>query len=93
MRCHRCHTRVDLATGERIAFRDECTHCGADLHACQNCTHHDPSAYNECREPSAERVRDRDRANRCDWFGPGDASGESDGQANALSDLDALFRK
>ena len=44
--------------------------------------------------PSAERVRDRDRANRCDWFQPGDRTGEgADGRGAALADLDALFKK
>ena len=38
---------------------------------CLNCRFHDPNAYNECRESSAERVRERDRANRCEYFSPG----------------------
>ena len=60
---------MTLAPGQRIG-------CGADLHVCVQCRHHDPGAYNECRETNAEPVRDRDRANRCDWFAPGAAPGE-----------------
>ena len=46
-------------------------------------------------EASAERVAARDRANRCDYFSPGEGGG---GQAEAarkrsLSDLDSLFKK
>jgi hypothetical protein len=94
MLCQACQTEIPLATGESIGFRDVCDRCRADLHVCLNCEHHDPSAYNECREPNAERVLDRDRANRCDYFRPATglrASGE--GRAEAMADLEKLFRK
>ena len=61
---------------------------------CRNCAHHDPSAYNECREPLAERVSDRERANRCDYFSAGERSGGSGEARNeALNDLEGLFKK
>ena len=75
---------------------DECAGCGNDLHVCRNCAHHDPSAYNECRESSAERGGDRERANRCEYFRPGGTGGDesaSSERADALSALDALFEK
>jgi hypothetical protein len=62
VQCFVCDASVELASGERVGFRDTCDACGADLHVCRNCAHHDPSAYNECRETSAERVSDRERA-------------------------------
>lgn len=94
MDCFRCGTPVELASGERVAFRDACARCGADLHACRNCAHHDAGAYNECREPQAERVADRERANRCEWFTPATTSGRAaDPRAGARAALDALFRK
>ena len=81
---------------ERIGFRETCEGCDADLHVCLNCRFHDPAAYNECREPNAERVADRDRANRCDYFAA--AGGEAgapadDSAAAAKSRLDDLFKK
>jgi hypothetical protein len=94
MECFACGAAVDLASGERIGFRDECPRCRADLHACRNCAHHDPAAYNECREPNAERVADRERANRCDWFAP--RAGPAPGVARApasRAQLDSLFKK
>jgi hypothetical protein len=91
MRCFGCGTAVELASGERIGFRDTCPRCGRDLHVCRNCAHHDPAAYNECREPSAERVGDRERGNRCDYFAPGEAALPAGPQA-ARSRLDALFK-
>jgi len=94
MHCFACNAELSLAAGERIGFRDECTHCGGDLHCCRNCRHHDPSAYNECRESSSERVADRERANRCDYFSPTDREGGSDGaRQEALDELGALFKK
>jgi hypothetical protein len=96
--CHACGRTLALAPDQRIGFRDTCESCGADLHACLQCRHHDPGAYNECREPNAERVRDRDRANRCDWFAPGAREGQGGGAADdaasrARAELDRLFRK
>jgi hypothetical protein len=94
MHCFACNAEVRVASSERVGFRDECSHCGVDLHACKNCVHHDPSAYNECRESSSERVSDRERANRCDYFSPGHATGGSGSErGKALSDLDSLFKK
>jgi len=71
MHCFACDERIESGSGERVGFRDTCDRCGADLHVCNNCAFHDPSAYNECRESSSERVSDRERANRCDYFSPG----------------------
>lgn len=93
MRCFACDAPIALAAGERVGFRDSCERCGADVHVCRNCAHHDPSAYNECREPNAERVADRERANRCDYFRPGEgAGGEAKAPASRAA-LDALFKK
>ncbi|MFK7897358.1 MAG: hypothetical protein AB8G23_16080 [Myxococcota bacterium] len=83
-----------MASGEKPGFRAECESCQADLHVCMNCAHWDASAYNECRESSAERVADRDRANRCDYFRPGEGEGRAASSASdALSALEDLFSK
>jgi hypothetical protein len=95
MQCAACGHAIDLASGERVGFRDDCPHCHGDLHSCRNCAHHDPGAYNECREPNAERVADRERANRCEWFAPRatGAGPRVDPRGGAQAALDALFRK
>lgn len=96
MDCFACGAAIGFASGERVGFRDACSRCGADLHACRQCAHHDAGAYNACREPQAERVADRERANRCDWFAPaagGGATRDADPRAGARAALDALFRK
>ena len=78
-----------------VGFQDSCDSCSEDLHVCLNCDHHDPSAYNECRESSAERVSQRARANRCEYFQPGDQTGgaAAEQRDSSLSELDQLFKK
>ncbi len=95
MRCFACDTGIVLGSGERIGFRDECDRCGADLHVCRNCAHFDPGAYNQCREPQAERVADRERANRCEWFRPaaGEATDRESPERDARAALEQLFRR
>jgi phage terminase large subunit GpA-like protein len=95
VRCHACGDEIALGPAERVGFRDECPRCSADLHTCCNCAHCDPTAYNECRESSAERVLEKERANRCDYFTPGRGTAEeaASARAGALADLEKLFRK
>lgn len=87
-----------------VARSARCERCGADLRCCRNCRFHDASAYNECGEPSAERVVEKDRANFCDYFSAADAAGRaraSDGcsegrvarDAPVADVLESLFRK
>jgi hypothetical protein len=68
MRCHHCQTEIKLEG--RVFRSDECPQCGYDIHACLNCSNYDPSAHNRCREPQAEWVTDREKANFCDFFDP-----------------------
>ena len=95
VQCHACRDEIALGPAERVGFRDECPRCGADLHTCRNCAHHDSTSYNECRESSAERVLEKGRANRCEYFAPGrGAAGEGTAaHAGGLADLEKLFRK
>lgn len=91
--CHACGKQND--TGERVGRRNVCEACGADLHVCLNCLHYDPTAYNQCREPQAERVLEKAQANFCDYFEPGNrppqkAGGEAE---KTKAKLDALFKK
>ncbi|MFO7277002.1 MAG: hypothetical protein DIU56_008215 [Pseudomonadota bacterium] len=49
---------------------DECPSCRAELHVCRMCVDYDPRVAKQCREPTAEEVRDKTRANFCDFFKP-----------------------
>lgn len=76
-------------------FREECSNCNADVHVCKNCEFYDPKVYNECREPSAEVVREKERSNFCEFFQP--RLGGVDAQNKKAADLkaaaEALFKK
>ena len=97
--CRACGREVEIV--ERVGRREECPGCGADLHSCRQCRHHDPTRHNECREPMAERVVDKDKSNDCDYFSPGGGppaasagSGrQTAGKAAAEKQWEALFGK
>jgi hypothetical protein len=91
--CFSCGKPLEFV--DRIGLRAECPHCHADVHVCRNCVHYDPKVYNECRETSAEVVREKDRANFCEYYQP--RSGDVDAANKAKNDLvsaaEALFKK
>jgi len=73
---------------------DECKNCNAELHVCKLCEFYDIGKAKHCREPIAEEVRDKERANFCDYFKPREGAYSSKPQADAeqaRAQLDALF--
>lgn len=93
MRCHACGFEVAIASGDRVGFHDSCEGCRRDLHTCLNCAFYDPDAYNQCHETNAERVSDRERGNRCEYFSPGSRAGGEEKAGAARDALDSLFKK
>src|SRR5882672_1140499 len=49
---------------------EECKACGAELHVGRMCVDYDTSVAKSCREPIAEEVKEKERANFCDYFQP-----------------------
>lgn len=91
--CFSCHKELQFSDA-KISFREECPHCRADVHVCKNCQFYDPKAYNECREPSAEVVREKERANYCEYFTPrSGGEGAVDKAAALRAAAEALFKK
>jgi hypothetical protein len=92
-RCHACLKGLEIMPP--VGRREGCPFCGSDLHCCLNCAFHKKGAYNECREPQAERVIEKGRSNFCDFFifrdaetdGKGKDSGES-----AKTKMESLFK-
>ncbi len=91
------HTLVCWKCGASLAAlslpllrRDECPACHA------MCVDYDESLAKRCREPTAEEVSDKTRANFCGHFAPrGDAYRPRDSAAatQSLSELEKLFGK
>jgi len=83
-----------LSFQDQIGRRDECQKCRADARVCKNCEFYDPKVYNECRETSADPIREKDRANLCDFFRPrSKMSANKDPKADLLAAAEALFRR
>lgn len=91
IRCFSCGN--DMVFTVAIGRREECPHCRADVRVCKNCQFYDPKAYNECRETSADVVREKDRANVCDYFQPGAGSSQQKSREDLLAAAEALFKK
>ena len=92
--CHAC--KKELVQDRTVGRRDVCPHCRADLTCCLNCSFYDRAASKQCREPMTELVKEKARANFCDYFsfadrnGAAGAAGEAGGSRKAL---DELFKK
>ena len=77
-----------------LGRHDTCPACRAELYVCRMCEFHDPGVSNGCREPIADWVNDKERANFCGYFKirtnahrPRDEAAE----AAARARLEALF--
>lgn len=79
-----------LAPLPRLA---ECPHCRAELHVCRMCVWFDPTVANQCREPVADPVTDKQRANFCGYFdiNPNAWTAPSGEVDRARRGLDRLF--
>ena len=73
---------------------EECLQCHAELHVCKLCEWYSLSVAKHCRETVAEEVKDKERANFCDYFKPRDdaySTKPADAASKAQAELDALF--
>jgi ribosomal protein L40E len=91
--CWKCGASLD---GEPLplARLAECPACHAELHVCRLCDFHDPGVANSCREPIADVVKDKERANFCGYFQPRSdawAGSVAEPAQQARASLDALF--
>ncbi len=73
-----------------------CSSCGKDLKVCLNCTFYRPGAHWDCNETVPEQVKEKDRANFCDYFvlakkaggaGPSKAKEKEERAKQAFDDL------
>ena len=89
--CQRCGAEVAESA---VGVRDVCERCRAYLHCCRNCEFYEPGAHNDCREPNAEVVADKEQGNFCEYFRLSSAPRTTGSLASdARTKLDALFRK
>jgi hypothetical protein len=73
---------AELAADFRVMRNTRCPSCDAYLHACVQCRFHEPTLHNQCLEPEAEFVRDRQKANFCEFFELAGAKAAGRGEAS-----------
>ncbi|HEY5759444.1 MAG TPA: hypothetical protein VIU34_26665 [Steroidobacter sp.] len=91
--CWKCGTSLEDLT---LPLRrlEECRQCHAELHVCKLCEWYSLAVAKHCRETVAEEVKDKERANFCDYFKPRDdaySTKSTDAASKAQSELDSLF--
>ena len=72
----------------------ECGSCHAELHVCKLCEFYDKHIADQCREPVVDYVKEKQRANFCDYFRPraNAYNPASNGQEKVMNnELNALF--
>ena len=91
--CHAC--KKELSGSLKVGRRDACPSCGADLRCCLNCLFYDRAVSKQCRETLAELVREKEKANFCDYFvfAEDRVAAQDAGGAKARKVLDDLFNK
>ncbi|RAL23013.1 hypothetical protein DL240_08990 [Lujinxingia litoralis] len=94
LNCFACGHALALQTP--IFRTTTCPECDADMKVCKNCRFYDVNASKSCREPVSEPVRDKERANFCDFFRPAAPAGGQPGERSeadeARARLEALFK-
>lgn len=89
--CWQCGETLERLGVGRVGKRESCAKCDADLHCCRNCRFFDPSVHNQCRETQAEWVKEKDRANYCDYLDPTEAVGPPRRSSSSSSDIKKKF--
>lgn len=71
-KCYYCGAVIE----EKVYRNTVCPQCGKDLKSCINCEFYSPGSHWDCRETIPEAVRDKERANFCDFFRLSDGTRE-----------------
>ena len=90
--CYKCNTVLKSENLNNISRSEECPNCYANIRCCRMCKFYDLTAYNECREPTADRIVEKEKANFCDHFQIGSDQGGKDDKDDHLAAANALFK-
>ncbi len=91
--CWKCGIDLDDVP-QPLSRYAECPGCRSELYVCRMCRFYDPAVAQSCREPMADEVKDKTRANFCDYLEPRPDAwqpGKQDGKAEAERRLEELF--
>lgn len=85
--CYFCGAELDLP----VYRSSECPSCGRDVKICMNCEFYSGNSHWQCRESITEPVVDKERANYCDYFRPGNNNRAEQESKDALDAFKKLF--
>ena len=94
--CFSCHKNYEIDESRAVARNEECNHCGAATRCCKMCDFYDENSFNECREPMAERISEKEKPNFCNYFRLANKDKNENAKQERQSVLDAanaLFKK
>ncbi len=92
-KCYKCNAELVIESHANISRSEECHKCFANIRCCMMCSFYDTNAYNECREPMADRILEKEKANFCDYYQFGNSSDQNVIKEDALTKANALFKK
>jgi len=91
--CYNCEAKLELLPEQKVLRHEECDKCMVSLHVCKMCIFYDLTAYNECREPSAERILEKEKANFCSYYILKEDEGHNKNtKGDQLSAANSLFK-
>jgi hypothetical protein len=78
----------------KVYKTSECPSCGKDVKVCLNCRFYSPGSKWDCKETIPEAVRDKEKANFCEYFRLGGTASDGSLQEKskkARSEFNSLF--
>ncbi|MBT4791988.1 MAG: hypothetical protein HON90_10485 [Halobacteriovoraceae bacterium] len=90
--CYHCKEEIKLENTASISRSEECEQCAANIRNCFMCNFYDKNSYNECREPTADRIVDKEKANFCDFYKVNQRGKYNSEKEIALNAAEALFK-
>lgn len=90
--CYKCGSELDLTINKDVPRSEECHHCFVNIRCCKMCSFFDTKAYNECREPTSDRIVDKEKSNFCDHYKVGSNLVKTDEKSDLLQKANSLFK-
>jgi len=92
--CFKCGKQLSDSLKILVSRSDTCPSCMSDIRSCKMCQFYDPKSYNECREPNADRITEKEKANFCDYYKINSGLNDAEKQRqDALAKAASLFKK
>ncbi|GAB4010193.1 MAG: hypothetical protein Fur0010_02240 [Bdellovibrio sp.] len=92
-KCYRCGTVLALELNSKVSRQEECPKCFSSIHCRKMCSFYEPKSYNECKEPVAQRIVDKEKNNFCEFFKLSSGPTKDFDQEKIFSAAEALFKK